>query len=259
MGSGYVMDYTDATYGEFFRRHRIDIHGKKYQTYGTSKAKKMRSFWEQEPDAVVGQILSDMLDVYQANCELTGTRVDTQILGKARAIVRRLSAQKMKAKPSETVEGFLHQEFVIPSIRRLPVEQAIVPIIESRLDEARRALGVGAHLSAIVLCGSILEAVLLGKAQQEPSKFNSSKGSPKTADGKVKKLHEWTLSQFIDVASELGVLKLDVKKFSHGLRDFRNYIHPYQEVSSGFAPDEHTAKVCFQVLKAALASVAGER
>ena len=25
------------------------------------------------------------------------------------------------------------------------------------------------------------------------------------------------------------------------------------------APDEHTAKVCFQVLKAALASVAGER
>ena len=28
---------------------------------------------------------------------------------------------------------------------------------------------------------------------------------------------------------------------------------------SRFSPDEHTAKVCFQVLKAALASVAGER
>ena len=28
---------------------------------------------------------------------------------------------------------------------------------------------------------------------------------------------------------------------------------------SDFSPDEHTAKVCFQVLKAALASVAGER
>ena len=28
---------------------------------------------------------------------------------------------------------------------------------------------------------------------------------------------------------------------------------------SDFSPDKHTAKVCFQVLKAALASVAGER
>ena len=51
----------------------------------------------------------------------------------------------------------------------------------------------------------------------------------------------------------------DVQKFSHGLRDFRNYIHPYQQMASGFKPDEHTAKVCFQVLKAALADVSGER
>jgi hypothetical protein len=66
-------------------------------------------------------------------------------------------------------------------------------------------------------------------------------------------------AQFIDTACDVQLLKLDVKKFSHGLRDFRNYIHPYQQMVSGFTPDEHTAKVCFQVLKAALASLAGER
>ncbi len=65
--------------------------------------------------------------------------------------------------------------------------------------------------------------------------------------------------QFIDVACEIDLLKPDVKKFSHGLRDFRNYIHPYEQMNSGFTPDEHTAKMCFQALKAALASVAGER
>jgi hypothetical protein len=75
----------------------------------------------------------------------------------------------------------------------------------------------------------------------------------------VKQFHEWSLSQLIDVSSEVGLLKPDVKKFSHGLRYFRNYIHPYEEMNSGFTPDEHTAKLCFQVLKAALASVAGER
>lgn len=45
----------------------------------------------------------------------------------------------------------------------------------------------------------------------------------------------------------------------HDLRNFRNYLHPHQQMISGFTPDEHTAKVCFQVLKAALASVAGKR
>lgn len=117
----------------------------------------------------------------------------------------------------------------------------------------------GASLSVIFLCGSVLEAVLLGAAQQNPARFNTAKASPRSGSGDVRKFHEWSLAQLIDVASELGMLKPDVKKFGHGLRDFRNYIHPYQQIASGFSPDQHTAKVCFQVLKAALADVAGER
>ena len=67
------------------------------------------------------------------------------------------------------------------------------------------------------------------------------------------------VSQLIDVACEIGFLKIDVKKFSHALRDFRNYIHPYQQFSSKFTPDSHTAKICFQVLKAAIADLNSER
>ena len=111
----------------------------------------------------------------------------------------------------------------------------------------------------IFLCGSILEGVLLGTAQQNPARFNQSKVSPKNGSGRVKQFHDWSLAQLINAACDVGFLKLDIQKFSHGLRDFRNYIHPYQQMTSGFTPDEHTAKVCFQVLKAALASLAGER
>ena len=75
----------------------------------------------------------------------------------------------------------------------------------------------------------------------------------------MKPFQDWSLSEFINVANDIGLFKPDVQKFGHGLRDFRNYIHPYEQMNSGFKPDEHTAKVCFQVLKAALASVAGER
>ena len=259
MGGGWVLDYTDATYHEFFDRHQVDIHGSKYQAYGTSKEKKLRAFWEKEPDPLVGKVLSEMLDSYEAECDLNGREVDTAVLKKARGIVGRLTVKPQMVKPAESVEGFLHEEFTIPNIKMLPVEQAVVPIIESRLEEARKTLAAGAHLSVVMLCGSILEAVLLGKALQEPARFNSSKAGPKTADGKVRKLQDWTLANLINVASELGVLKPDVKMFSHGLRDFRNYIHPYQQIKSGFVPDEHTAKLCFQVLKAALASVAGQR
>jgi hypothetical protein len=157
------------------------------------------------------------------------------------------------------VDEFLNHEFSVPNVHKLPIESQVVPIIESRLSEARKALGARAYLSVIFLCGSVLEAVLLGAAQKEPARFNRAAASPKAGDGSVKKFHEWSLAQFIDVACEIDLLKPDVKKFSHGLRDFRNYIHPYEQMVSGFNPDEHTAKLCFQVLKAALASVAGER
>ena len=90
MGSGYVLDFSDATYGEFFARHKVDIHGSKYQTYGSSKGKKMRAFWEQEPDPKVGEVLSEMLDSYEADCDLNGREVDASVLDKARTSVSAL-------------------------------------------------------------------------------------------------------------------------------------------------------------------------
>lgn len=259
MGSGYVLDFSDATYGEFFNRHQVDIHGSKYQTYGSSKAKKMRSFWEREPDTLVGQVLSEMLDSYEADCDLNGRELDGPLLKKSREIIARLAGKPVAAQPVQTVDAFLSTEFAVPNVQKLPIEAQAVPIVENRLAEARTALGAGAYLSVIFLCGSVLEAVLLGAAQNQPALFNKASASPKREDGSVKRFHEWSLAQLIDVACEVGMLKLDVKKFSHGLRDFRNYIHPYEQMVSGFTPDEHTAKVCFHVLKAALASVAGDR
>lgn len=261
MASGYVLDYSDQTFAEFFNHHRIQIHGAKYQTYGSSKAKKLRSFWDQEADAVVGKVLSELLDAYEAVCTLNGQQSDTAVLGKARGIVARLEGKPAPSPQptAQTVDDCLHSEFTIPNIQKLPVEAQAVPIIESRLIEARTAMGAGAYLSTILLCGSVLEAVLLGAAQKQPARFNQAAASAKAADGTVRRFHEWSLAQFIDAASESDLLKPDVKKFSHGLRDLRNYIHPYEQMASGFTPDQHTAKVCFQVLKAALASVAGER
>ena len=257
MSSGYVLNFTDPTFGQFFDSYSIDIHGAEYQTYGMSKAKKMRAFWEKESDALVGRVLAEMLDAYEALCDSAGRERDSASLERSREIVRRLSG-KLPGSESTDAEGFLSKEFQIPNVQKLPVDFAVSTIIQDRLKEARACLSVGAYLSTIFQCGSVLEAVLLGAAQSEPEKFNRSRISPKR-DGNVKAFQEWTLAEFIDVAHDIAILKLDVQKFSHGLRDFRNHIHPYQQLVSGFVPDEHTAKVCLQVLKAALADVAGDR
>ena len=259
MNGGYVLDYTDSTFAAFFNQHGIDIHGLKYKNEGTSKAKKMRSFWEQEDNTLVGNVLSDMLDSYETYCKLNTIDINKSILKECRNIIARLIGKSVPEKSAQTIDDFLNSEFSIPNISKLPIDIGVAPIIEGRLNEARAALGAGAHLSVIFLCGSTLEAVLIGAALRNPEQFNQATASPKDKDNKVRKFQEWRLADFINVACEVRLLKPDVKKFSNGLRDFRNYIHPYEQMASGFAPDEHTAKICFQVLKAALASIGGER
>ena len=159
---------------------------------------------------------------------------------------------------TNNADSFLAKEFEIPNLGELPVASEVSSIIQDRLDEAQLCFSTGAYLSTILLCGSILEAVLLGAAGKDPKTFNQSKASPKR-DGKVKGFSEWKLAEFIDVAHDVGLLGPDVRGFSHELRNFRNYIHPHKQIESGFKPDEHTATICFQVLRAALASVSGNR
>ena len=171
MGTGYVLDFTDATFGAFFKRHGIEIHGNKYQTYGTSKAKKMRAFWEQEADGLVAGVLSEMLDNYEAQCQLGERETDSVSLSKGRQIVARLNGRPIEYNTT-TDDGFLKGEFETPNIQKLPVDLAVSGIIQDRLQEAQSSLLVGAHLSVIFPCGSVLEAVLLGAAQRDPQKFN---------------------------------------------------------------------------------------
>lgn len=149
-------------------------------------------------------------------------------------------------------KDFLAKEFDEIPIEKIGLEESIISILTLRLEEIKNCLNSNSPLSVVLLAGSSLEGILLGIALNHPRQFNQSKCSPKYTDGTVKRFHEWTLSNFIDVAHDLGFLREDVKEYSHSLRDFRNYIHPYQQYSSKFNPDKHTAKISWQVLQAAI-------
>jgi len=257
MGSGYVLEYSNATFAELFRESvKVDIYADKYSFNGNSKAKRLRAFWEIEPDSTVGKILEAILEVWSYD----NPKPDEQIklrYDKALEIAGRLQGKIIKKVDDES--NFLKQQFVKLDVRKIGLDASLLPGIQSRLKEVQKCLNSGAPLSVIFHSGSILEGVLLSIASQNPKVFNQAKSAPKDKTGKVKQFPEWSLAQFIDVAYETYFLKLDVKKFSHELRDFRNYIHPFQQAISGFQPTKHTTKICMQVLKAAIADLSGDR
>lgn len=257
MASGYVLDFTNPTFSEFFRESaRVDIYSDKYAVNGDSKAKRLRAFISLEPDALVGKVLSDLVEYWRYKTPHPGAD-DEQLAAQATRVIERLLGKQVQ--PKESGDEFLKKDFGPLTLQKIPSAAPLISILEMRLGEASRCLQANAPLAVIFHCGSVLEGLLLGVASAHPQEFNQAPSSPRGKDGKVRQLHDWTLAQFIDVACELGYLKLDVKKFSHGLRDFRNYIHPYEQMSARFNPDRHTAEVCLQVLKAAIASLSGRR
>ena len=149
-------------------------------------------------------------------------------------------------------DTFLTKEFDDINLERLNLEYNLTMVLKERIAEVEKSLKAECPLSVIFLCGSTLEGILLGVATKFPQEFNSAKSKATDKNGKVRQFHDWTLNNFIDTSYELGIIKEDVKKFSHSLKDFRNYIHPFQQLHSNFSPDINTAKISSQVLKAGI-------
>lgn len=152
-----------------------------------------------------------------------------------------------------TVEEFIKIKISNLNISKLPIESCLYPIIETRIKEIDMCLKNQIPLGAIFLCGSVLEGIFSAIAMRQPAEFNSAHSSPKDKNsGKVKMFDKWALENYISVAYELGYIKEDVKRFSHEVQNFRNYIHLYQQISQKFNPDIDTAILCAQVVKMAI-------
>lgn len=62
MGGGYVLDFSNRTLAEFVAESTgRDIYDAKYDYASGSKANRVRAFWTQEPNYLVGKLVSDLL------------------------------------------------------------------------------------------------------------------------------------------------------------------------------------------------------
>ena len=252
MPSGYVSDLKNRQFADFFfSTIKAQIYSEKYSTYGNSKANRLRAFWDTEPNSIVGKILKELLQ----REKISANKPNQDLYDYCEKTVNRLLGIKKEEKIEESTEdSFLQKEFKSINLNSLNIDVEMIPVLEQRLKEIEICLKHKASLSVIFLTGSSLEGLLLNFAIKKSREFNQAKASPKK-EGKVLAFYDWSLNNLIDVSKELNLIGEDVKKFSHALRDFRNYIHPYAQMASKFNPDEHTAAICWQVLKAAIADL----
>lgn len=254
MSTGYVLNFSDRTFGEFFRHDvGLNIDEPRFAVNGPSKAKRLRTFWDSETPKNVGKALEKLLEVWRYLNESSKNANMEKLYQECMTTTARLLGRQIR---QETDDDFLRRSYAAVSFEGLNLDSQLEPILLSRIQEAERCIGAGAPLSAVILCGSVLEGVLLSTAIQFQKEFNQATSSPKQKDsGRTRPIQDWSLANLIDVAYEVGAIRLDVKKYGHALRDFRNYVHPYQQMMSGFQPDAHTANISLQVLRAALESL----
>lgn len=115
-------------------------------------------------------------------------------------------------------------------------------IIASRWREVQICQNVGSYLSAMILMGSILEALIFSRAIINTAETFRSKESPKETDGKVKQLQDWELSELILVAIDLGWLKSRPADYNASIRKFRLLVHPWGQATT---QTEMNAEICY--------------
>lgn len=152
--------------------------------------------------------------------------------------------------------GVMHQEkkqlVRAPDLTSLTtVMPDLENVIQARWLEAQKCQLAGAYIASVVMMGSILEALLLARANQSPSDAYRASAVPSRKGSQIP-IHEWSLSSLIDVSAELGWIKMDRKAFSHALRDSRNVVHPWHQVQTGADFDLATCAMCWQVLKSSV-------
>lgn len=257
MSGGYVLDLTNRTFTEFFREHGVDIDHQRYAVDGGSKANRLRRFLRTSTPPNTGRVLAGLLehrlasgleDLRPGDLE-SYRRLVVRLGGTAPESPATAAVAAAAAADAKAEAALLRRVFRPDLFDGLPSDDAMRRALVDRMDEAGRCIDVNANLAAVILCGSVLEGMCLGYGTRNPERVNRAFAA--RFNKPAKQLHEWRLNEWIDVLAYLGDLSPNIEKFGHGLRDFRNYVHPAEQLANRFSPNQHTARIAFQVVIAA--------
>jgi hypothetical protein len=128
------------------------------------------------------------------------------------------------------------------TVAALVHDPAAAQALQRRLEEARACQDGGAHLSAIIMMGSLLEGVLVEVLTQRAVLGPSGARTP--------------LQNLITLAHAHGYIDRDAHDFTQILREYRNLVHVHKQIATGHKLDGDTARVCWWVVVGALNDLA---
>ena len=122
MGSGYVLDFSNRTFREFILDSvGIDIYEEKYNYWSGSKANRLRAFWNQEPDPIVGKLLLDLLEYWKSRKEEDGEDIshsEANLYHECLAIASRLK-QAPFVEDVEVLDSYAEVEDFAPLMKTI--------------------------------------------------------------------------------------------------------------------------------------------
>lgn len=119
MEGGYVLNFSDRTFGEFiFEAVGVDIHSERYATDGTSKARKLRTFWKLESDYLVGKLILALVD-YSVTLSSEPTPEKETLRERCRQTASRLLAGSPSLGPLKAHAKAIDANYLAEQIRRM--------------------------------------------------------------------------------------------------------------------------------------------
>lgn len=128
MSSGYVLDFSNSTFADFFRREvGLDIYDEAYAIYGTSKGKHLRAFLTISQPKAIAKALAALWE-YRELDRIGAGQADTVVSAHLRltAVVERLGGSPLpvyetqESMPAQTARAERKSAFTYMPLAALP-------------------------------------------------------------------------------------------------------------------------------------------
>lgn len=165
------------------------------------------------------------------------------------------SVRMEQNEPYEEMASCLNYDYIVNLGYTQMVESTIDEVQDSDIREilkrdvreAAVALATKQYKSCIVMCGSIIEAILTSKIIS--SKFEKYDiGLLVNGKSKTKKVLEMDLNELLELAKKESLIDIGEYHLSNFVRCYRNIIHPSVEIRKKFDANENNAKVMWSAL-----------
>ena len=122
----------------------------------------------------------------------------------------------------------------------------LAKVLQGRLDEAQTCTDNGCYVAAIIMLGSLLEGVLLEAACARVGLTERER-------------KDISLNRLLELARRHGWIGLDVLKYCHTLREYRNLVHPHAQIRLGEPIDRDSLNMSWPVVHATLNDLAATK